>query len=243
VLEYEQSSQNVQGNYQNYVYYTLKSFIPLQKINYAEILKRKTNYRLPVDLSSIEKKTLILDLDETLIHSNFDKPKNKGIMLEFTHEHVIYSFELFLRPGLEHFLKKMSETFELILFTASKKEYADRVLEYIDPGKKYIKHCFYREDCIGIMDKIFIKDLSIFVNKRLENIIMLDNSMYSFLNQLTNGVLINSFYDNLEDTELFNVMGYLENYIANCEDVRIVNNQIFGFNDVLNDLHKESGFI
>lgn len=235
-LDFVESSQNQQGNYQNYVYFSLKSFIQLQNINFGQVLSKKTCYTLP-ETEQKHKKTLILDLDETLIHANFDHNiKNKGKLLEFTNDKAIYTFELFIRPGLNEFLQKMSEMFELFVFTASKKEYADSVLDYIDPGRKYIKHCFYREDCIGIKDKIFIKDLRIFTNRRLEDIVMLDNSMYSFVNQLSNGVLINSFYDNEQDTELYNVMGYLEKYIANTEDVRVANNQIFGFNEILNDI-------
>jgi len=241
-LDIIESSENLQGNYQKYVFDVLQSFVPLQKINFAQVLNKKQNYTLP---EATKKKTLILDLDETLIHSNFENFKNndKGKLLEFTHQNVIYTFELFVRPGLQDFLHNMSKSFEIFIFTASKREYADRVLDHIDPDKKYISHCFYREDCIGIKDKIFVKDLSILSNRSLENIIMLDNSMYSFLNQLTNGVLITSFYDNPEDTDLYNVMGYLENYIVNAEDVRTVNNQVFGFKEILTDIHNEYNFV
>lgn len=247
-LDYIESSENFQGNYQNYVFQTLQSIVQLQKINFKKELNKRTNDKYNLSESPTNKKTLILDLDETLIHSNFDlNPTNKernskGTILEFTHQNEIFTFELFIRPGLQTFLSTMSENFEIFIFTASKQEYADCVIRHIDPDRKFISNCFYREDCIGIKDKIFIKDLSIFEKYRdLKNIIMLDNSMYSFVNQLTNGVLINSFYGrgNEEDVELVNVSNYLQNYVKHAEDVRNVNGEIFGFNDILEDIKME----
>jgi len=59
---------------------------------------------------------------------------------------------------------------------------------------------------------------------------IIDNSLYSFTNQLANGVLITSFYSDPNDKELVNVKNYLENMkIANVEDVRGINRKIFNF--------------
>ena len=63
--------------------------------------------------------------------------------------------------------------------------------------------------------------------------------MYSFAAQLTNGILINSFYENKNDCELFNVLGYLINFILPAEDVREVNEKFFNFQKILNDLKCE----
>ena len=52
---------------------------------------------------------------------------------------------------------------------------------------------FYRKNCININGQIYIKDLSIFDN--LEKIVIVDNSLYSFMFRLSDGILINSFYD------------------------------------------------
>ena len=42
---------------------------------------------------------------------------------------------------------------------------------YIDPENKYFRQRFYRENCISVKNKVFIKDLRIFVNRKLENLI------------------------------------------------------------------------
>jgi RNA polymerase II subunit A small phosphatase-like protein len=67
---------------------------------------------------------LVVDLDETLIHYNEKE-----------------NFYL-VRPGVNQFMKELSIHFELILFTASVKEYADWILDQIDP-EKYFKTRLY----------------------------------------------------------------------------------------------------
>jgi len=66
------------------------------------------------------------------------------------------------------------------VFTASNKEYADTILDYIDPTGTLIQHRFYRESCIKTTDNVYIKDLRIFRNVNLKDIIIVDNAVYSF---------------------------------------------------------------
>ena len=66
--------------------------------------------------------------------------------------------------------------------------------------------------------------------------------MYSFAAQLSNGILINSFYNDKNDTELYNVMAYLINYILPEEDIRKVNEQFFNFQQIKNDLKSVNNF-
>ena len=73
----------------------------------------------------------------------------------------------------------MSKLFEIIIFTASKKIYADPILNYLDPNNEYISYRLYREQCITIKEKILIKDLRI-INRDLKNLAIVDNSISSF---------------------------------------------------------------
>jgi len=238
---YVECSENVQGNYQNYVSKTLESMVELQKINYQEVLDKKIKYDLKKSSNSSCKRTLILDLDETLVHSNWGEGTNNGQLKTFKHLDNEYSFELFIRPWVPEFLKKMNETFDIYIFTAGRREYANIVIDIIDPEHKLIKQRFYREDCIGVIDKAFIKDLRIFNNINLEKTLIVDNSMYAFQNQLSNGVLINSFYGDPSDSELLNLTSYIQNCIidADAEDVRKLNNETFGFEQLLNEMINE----
>ena len=90
----------------------------------------------------------------------------------------------------------------------------------------------YRNNCIFIEPGLYIKDLRIFNGlKKMEDIIILDNSLFSFANQLNNGILITSFYDDKEDTFLNNVKEYLE-YIKNEKDIREINKESFRFEEI-----------
>ena len=108
------------------------------------------------------------------------------------------------------------------MFTASHKWYADVILDYIDPENKYFQHRLYREHCIPTKDNVYIKDLRIFKNRDLKDLIIVDNAVYSFGAQLSNGIPIMPFKDDKEDTEFLNLMTYLKN-IVHFEDMRLAN--------------------
>lgn len=172
-----------------------------------------------------------------MIHADFDYVyENPDRIINFNYNESEFSIPIFVRPGLFKFLEAVSEKFEILVFTASMKEYADSILNSLDPENKFFKQRFYRDNCICVKNKVYIKDLRIFANRKPENIIMVDNSMYSFSNQISNGVLINSFYNDTEDKELFNLLNYLLNYLQNITDVRSVNDKVFNFNSIIDDL-------
>ncbi len=229
------ASYNVQGNYSDYVSKALQSLLGLRYINYSHIIEEKKNR---IEQAQNGKKTLILDLDETLIHSDLDNrlPRHDHV-ITFTYEDHDVHIPINFRPGLQEFLKAVSENFEVVVFTASKQEYADVILNFLDPGNTIFKKRLYRESCINVENKVFIKDLRI-LNRKLEDMVIVDNSLYAFANQLSNGILINSFYDDQEDTELSNLLSYLQQYIHNAPDVRCVNESIFSFRTILEGLSK-----
>jgi len=71
---------------------------------------------------------------------------------------------------------------------------------------------------------IYVKDLRIFKNVKMEDMIIIDNSVLSFAFQLENGIPILPFYDNKEDIELKFLANYLGN-IYNVKDLRFENNR------------------
>jgi Dullard-like phosphatase family protein len=237
-FDFVESSLNFKGNYHNYVSRVLKSLIPIRFINYSNILE---DNKIILSECDKNKKTLILDLDETLVHSDFDYNfQLHDHIIEFEYEGQKIEIPIILRPGLFEFLGDISELFEVFIFTASKREYADAILNFLDPYNKIFKHRFYREHCININNRIFVKDLRVFVNRKPENLIIVDNSLYSFSNQLSNGILINSFYYDKDDRELLNLFNYLQQYIRNAHDSRAVNEKVFNFNlifEEFTDIH------
>lgn len=67
----------------------------------------------------MSKKTLVLDLDETLVHSGFKPFNPSDIVLKIDFENMIHDIHVLVRPGAEEFLIKMSKLYEIIIFTAS----------------------------------------------------------------------------------------------------------------------------
>ncbi len=245
---YLDSSQNNNGNYDIYVKNSLKliSLIPFRKLFINEKIQEISKSINFQKLIGSNKKLLILDLDETLIHVDFDyilkdKIVNYDKILYFDSEdEENIDIPLIIRPGLYEFLDYASKEFELIVFTASEKEYADAIINYIEKYKKYFKMRLYRNHCIYIEPGLYIKDLRIFSGyKKMEDIIIVDNSLFSFANQLNNGILITSFFEDKNDTFLNNVKDYLE-YIKDEKDIREINKESFKFEEIKEDINRNN---
>ena len=121
--------------------------------------------------SNSQKKTLILDLDETLVHSAF-KPFNikDDITITIQIENKSQIIHILTRPFLSEFLKKMSKIFEIVIFTASIPQYANPLLDkleyiYNNNCNNYISHRLFRQQCIKTKGN-YIKDLHCLGNKR-----------------------------------------------------------------------------
>ena len=219
---YTDISQNTEEDYDDYVINSLKLINLMPEVDWTEQIKQK---RIKIgstkkDSNGNIKKTLILDMDETLIHLDADNLYDEGINLKFNHEGEEFYTNIILRPYLNEFLEYVSAHFEVIIFTASCKDYADTILDYIDPLNKYFSLRLYRESCLYLQPGIYIKDLTIFEDRSLDSMIIVDNSLLSFANQLNNGILVSSFYFDKEDDSLDKVKCYLE-FLMRCQDVQL----------------------
>jgi Dullard-like phosphatase family protein len=234
-IKFIDSFQNTKGNYYNYVSNTLSNLINFDKIDFKSEVSKKS-----VFLQNSSKKSLFIDLDETLFHVDFDYfYDSHHCYLEFFNESNSVTIPLILRPYLKEFLDYCYEKFDLYIFTASRKQYADCILDYIERDRQYFKQRFYRENCIIIKDTFYIKDLRIFQNRDLKDIIIIDNNLYSFSNQLSNGILITSFYNDYQDKELVYVKNYIENLgLADVNDIRTINKKTFNFELIKETLTK-----
>ena len=111
--------------------------------------------------------TLVLDLDETLIHRT-------------------ESEYLLIRPKCKEFLAAVSKHYEVVIFTAALKEYADFILDHIDPEQKLIQHRLYRSHTTYEND-IYVKDLDN-LGRSLKKTFIVDNSPENFKLQKANGI-------------------------------------------------------
>ncbi len=81
----------------------------------------------------------------------------------------IYTIKRF---GLDSFLFEMSKLYEIIVFTASQKLYASRIIDMIDP-KNRITHRLYREHCRIVNKTYFLKDIRT-LGRNTKDIIIVD---------------------------------------------------------------------
>ena len=130
--------------------------------------------------------SLILDLDETLVH--YIEEENRAYVK--------------VRYGVENFLNDLSKIFEIIIFTENTKDYADIILDNIDPKHTLISYRLYREHIMNNNIKNIIK-----IGRDLDKTIIIDNDEECFAMQKENGLKIKTFNGEEDDRELI----YLKN--------------------------------
>ena len=189
------------------------------------------NYYLNFDinnhqLKSIDannKKTLILDLDETLVHSSFhplyfnDEAIQPDIFFTILFENKSHDVYVLKRPYIKEFMNKMYKLFNIYIFTASIKEYANPLLIKLDKHKMIAKKLF-RESCTLSQDNKYIKDLNI-LNENLKNVILLDNNPNSYRYNKCNGLPIKTWHYDKTDKELIKIIPFLT-FLSMVDDVR-----------------------
>ena len=147
--------------------------------------------------------TLVLDLDETLVH--FFYTPSGGMFL--------------IRPFCMKFLEEMAEKFEIVIFTAALKNYADSILDLLDPNKKLIKYRLYRQH-VSLSGITFCKDLSK-IGRDLGRTIIVDNLEDNFKLQPNNGIHIWTWLDDMKDTQLDDLGKILKDLVSkNPSDIR-----------------------
>jgi len=109
----------------------------------------------------------VLDLDETLIH--YFEAENYFVM----------------RPYCEDFIQKLSEKYEIIVFTAATKDYAETVVQKIDPERLYVKSVLSRAHTQKVENKNEESDDKCLKNledlgRDLSQVIIVDNLKENF---------------------------------------------------------------
>ena len=145
------------------------------------------------------KKTLILDLDETLVHSAF-KPFfiKSDINLSINVDGINHLVHVLKRPFVDEFLQRMSKFYELVIFTASISNYANPLLDRLDKFK-IITHRLFREHCVSNRG-LFIKDLRK-LGRNLKDMIIIDNNPISYAVNQDNGIPILTWHYDKNDNE------------------------------------------
>ena len=228
---------------------TAREITPMKKTNRIErkprsisspdMSKKRTNFiRRGLRFSSsvskskdrTEKLSVVLDLDETLVHSRFVNKDDGSIRQRERRKTATVATNEFIlnigdetirvnrRPGLKKFLAEASELFNLYIFTAAIEDYARPVIDYLDPKKNIFSGRFYRGSCFQMPNRTYAKDL-FHVCDDLKRVVLVDNNCNSFALQKSNGIPISSFYDDASDIALIKLMKFLK-YLTKVQDVR-----------------------
>ena len=206
--------------------------------NHTKISENKKMLLPQKSKEFLNKKTLILDLDETLVHSSFVPFENNDIVLNVEFEGMLYNIYVLIRPGAIDFIKKVAKLYEVIIFTASISKYALPLIDILDSDKN-IQYKLTREHCT-FLNGIYIKELKK-LNRDLNDLIILDNSPLAYSFDIDNGLPIKAWYEDKNDNELDKVYFILE-FLSKVKDARnfikrIVDNNEINF-EIANEIIK-----
>jgi len=182
---------------------------------------KSTKQLLPeIRADDVGKKCIVIDLDETLVHSSFKPISNADFIVPVEIDNVIHQVYVLKRPYVDEFLCRMGELFECVLFTASLAKYADPVADLLDKWDVFHSRLF-RESCVFHKGN-YVKDLGK-LGRELHQIIIVDNSPASYIFHPENAVPVASWFDDMNDRELLDLIPFLEN-ISKVDSVyRILN--------------------
>ncbi|XP_034183141.1 CTD small phosphatase herzog [Osmia lignaria lignaria] len=172
----------------------------------------------PVRHQDMHKKCMVIDLDETLVHSSFKPINNADFVVPVEIDGTVHQVYVLKRPYVDEFLQRMGELYECVLFTASLAKYADPVADLLDRWGVFRARLF-RESCVFHRGN-YVKDLNK-LGRDLQQIIIVDNSPASYIFHPDNAVPVASWFDDMTDSELLDLIPFFEK-LSNVENIYTV---------------------
>ncbi|XP_033219890.1 CTD nuclear envelope phosphatase 1 homolog isoform X1 [Belonocnema kinseyi] len=178
-------------------------------------------------LSIVKRKVLVLDLDETLIHSHHDGVARPTVrpgtppdfVLKVKIDRHPVRFFVHKRPHVDFFLDIVSQWYELVVFTASMEIYGAAVADKLDNNRGILRRRYYRQHCTPEMGS-YTKDLAAICSD-LASVFILDNSPGAYRAYPNNAIPIKSWFSDAGDTALLSLLPVLD-ALRFTQDVRSV---------------------
>lgn len=198
-----------------------ESYLDLTKLQEGQAYNPETGYLLGhKDKNFAGKKCLILDLDETLVHSSFKYLRTADFVIPVEIDNQIHHVYVIKRPGVDEFLKRVGQWYEVVVFTASVLKYGDPLLDKLDVYNS-VHHRLFRDSCYNYQGN-FIKNLSQ-IGRPLSDTIIIDNSPASYIFHPQHSIPISSWFSDTHDNELLDLLPLLEDLAkSNVDDVGLV---------------------
>ncbi|PTU23309.1 hypothetical protein P175DRAFT_0508015 [Aspergillus ochraceoroseus IBT 24754] len=182
--------------------------IPLGKQPETTVQERSQQWLLPPALPHLrDRKCLVLDLDETLVHSSFKVLERADFTIPVEIEGQYHNIYVIKRPGVDQFMKRVGELYEVVVFTASVSKYGDPLLDQLDIHG-VVHHRLFRDSCYNHQGN-YVKDLSQ-VGRDLRHTIIIDNSPTSYIFHPQHAIPISSWFSDAHDNELLDLIPVLE---------------------------------
>lgn len=179
--------------------------------------KWKDTYKPPPNTTG--RKTLVLDLDETLIHSSSIPPHD----LVEAFKSGDPPFYVYKRPGVDSFLEFVRDKFEVFIFTHGEKEYAGPVIDVLIPWLDE-DHRLYRDAC-NSKDGTPQKDISLFARDK-KSLVLVDDSPCALKMNQKNTILIQKWMGVPYDKALIEWLPPILEQCLAADDVRTVVNEV-----------------
>lgn len=180
--------------------------------------------------------TVVLDLDETLMHC-----QKKGVpedppdlCLHFTDSSTTGYVRF--RPHAYYFIKTLAswEMCEVVVFTASTQAYADAVLNVLDERGILVNHRLYRPHCVHAHGGYF-KDLRS-LGRPMSSIVLVDNSPVSLATNPANGIPITSWMSDNDDRELMDLLPFIYDLMTSGRSVQPILEDRYRLRQFLDEL-------
>ncbi|OMJ27782.1 CTD nuclear envelope phosphatase 1 [Smittium culicis] len=189
-----------------------------RSFDFGKSLAKSGSVNTPV--KALRKKYLVLDLDETLIHSSPSSSYKSHLRIEVFSQKTSCLYYVYKRPYVDYFLKKVSEWYNVVVFTASLPEYANPIINFLDPKNTLINSRLFRDSCIPHSFS-YTKDLKI-ISEDLSQVVLVDNSPISYYINQENAIPIQSWANNDPNDEcLLDLLPFLD-ALRFTDDVRSI---------------------
>ena len=169
----------------------------------------------PATREDCHKPCLVLDLDETLVHSSFKPVPNPDFVIPVEIDGTVTDVYVLKRPWVDYFMEEVAKQYEVVVFTASLAKYADPLLDLLDK-RKTVRHRLFRESCY-LYQGNYVKDLTS-LGRPMSSTVIIDNSPHSYVFQPQNALPVSSFIDDPRENDLLDMLPYLWE-LAEVDDV------------------------